>query len=267
MERVGGRDLERDLDLARALAQAAGAAILPHFRKSVAIENKRTDGLLDPVTIADRAAEAAMRRMIASARAQDGIIGEEYGAERQDAEHVWVLDPIDGTRGFVMGLPVWGVLIGLLHRGRPVLGVMHQPFVGETFLGSRAGARVIRDGRSVPLRVRACAGIEDAALATTAPELFSAQEAPAFEALRQRARLVRYGTDCYAYALLAGGHIDLVVEAGLQLYDIAALVPIVEGAGGRITDWRGEPPGSGRIVASGDARLHDAALARLSAAP
>lgn len=245
------------------LADAAGAAILPHFRAATPVESKGSAGF-DPVTIADRAAEGAMRKMIAEAFPDHGIVGEEYGPERENADHVWVLDPIDGTRSFITGLPVWGVLIGLLHQGKPVLGMMAQPFTGERFAGD-GGRAWYRgpDGRH-PLATRACERLADAALFTTTPRLFNGNELEAYERIEKAARLARYGTDCYAYCMVAAGHADLVIEAGLKAYDIVALIPIIEGAGGRITDWGGGSIAKGgRVVAAGDPRLHAEVLERL----
>jgi myo-inositol-1(or 4)-monophosphatase len=247
-----------------ALADVAAAAILPLFRTRLAVEDKGTKGF-DPVTAADRAAEAAMRRLIAERYPEHGIVGEEYGPERERAEFVWVLDPIDGTRSFIAGLPLWGVLIGLLREGRPVLGMMAQPFTGERFGGDGARAWFTRNGARQPLATRACAELSDAVLLTTSPHLFSANDRHAYQDLESAVRLARYGTDCYGYCMVAAGHADLVVEAGLQPYDIVALIPIIEGAGGRASNWEdGSAASGGRIAASGDARLHDLVLERLN---
>jgi myo-inositol-1(or 4)-monophosphatase len=245
------------------LAEASGKAIIPFFRAQFALEDKARGGSpFDPVTEADRAAEVVLRAMIAKAFPAHGILGEEFGTERADAECVWVLDPIDGTRAFIAGLPTWGTLIGLNHHGVPARGMMHQPFLRERFTGDGHAARLRGPAGERTLRTRRCADLSQAILATTDPRLFAeGEEADRFRAIEGRVRLSRYGADCYAYCMLAAGQIDLVVEAGLKPYDICALIPIVEGAGGRVTAWDGGPAaGGGRIVAAGDPRLHEAVL-------
>ena len=246
------------------LAVVASDSIMPHFRAQTSVEDKG-GGRFDPVTIADRAAEAAMRRLIGETYPEHGIVGEEYGPERADAEFVWVLDPVDGTRAFITGLPVWGTLIGLLWRGRPVLGMMAQPFTGERFAGDCSRAWYRGPSGPAALATRPCASLADAALFTTTPALFSAADRPAYDRVEAAVRLARYGCDCYAYCMVAAGHADIVVESELQPYDIVALIPIIEGAGGRVTDWQGKSAaGGGRVVASGDRRLHDLVLAKLA---
>jgi histidinol phosphatase-like enzyme (inositol monophosphatase family) len=250
---------------AHELADAAGAVILPHFRSQLAVENKAGAAAFDPVTAADRGAEAAMRALIRSRFPSHGILGEEFGAQAGE-EATWVLDPVDGTRGFITGLPTWGTLIGLQIHDKPLLGVMDQPFVRDRFIASPLGAELRSIGpdgqpRVLPLRVRPCATLAEAVLSTTSPDLFQGAERDAFADLRHQVRLTRYGGDCYAYSLLALGLIDLVVESGLQPYDIVALVPIIERAGGVVTSWTGGTPvHGGRVVAAGDRRLHEAAL-------
>ncbi len=250
------------------LATQSGAAILPFFRAHFGMDDKARDTghAFDPVTEADRAAEAVMRRMIRASLPNHGILGEEFGAERTDAECVWVLDPIDGTRAFISGLPTWGTLIGLTRNGEPVRGMMHQPYLGERFLGDGRTATVRTAKGERPLRSRRAERLADAILSTTDPRLFAdGEEAERFRAVESQVRMSRYGADCYAYCMLAAGQIDLVVEAGLKPYDIVALIPIVEGAGGVVTDWTGGSAASGgRIVAAGDKRLHAAALALLN---
>lgn len=249
------------------LADAAGEAVLPFFRTHIGVENKGGARGFDPVTAADHAGEAAMRQIIKATFPDHGILGEEFGREGEDAEYCWVLDPIDGTRAFITGLLAWGTLIGLLRNGRPVYGVMSQPFTRERFLGDGGSARYRGPTGQRKLRVRPCASIEDAVLSATSPRLFEGADLTAFEAIEARARHTRFGGDCYAYCMLAAGQIDLVVEAGLQPYDIVALIPIIEGAGGVVTDWNGGPPASGgRIIAAGDRRLHAQALEILSGA-
>ena len=251
------------VDLAMRLADAAAAVVRRFFRTPVAVEDKPDQS---PVTIADREAEAVMRRMISAEQPTHGILGEEWGPERTDADWVWVLDPIDGTKAFITGKPSFGTLIALLHQGRPVLGIIDQAILGERWLGL-AGRPTTLNGS--PIRVRPCPDLALAALYATAPEMFPAAELGRWEDLRQRVKLPRYGADCYAYGLLAAGFVDLVVEASLQPYDYLALVPVIEGAGGITSDWQGRPlglgnEGGGHAIAAGDARLHRAALAILN---
>lgn len=250
------------------LASASGDTILPFFRTSLGIENKNRGRNFDPVTEADRAAEAAMRKLISTQFPKHGIIGEEFGEEKPDAEYVWVLDPIDGTKSFIAGYPVWGTLIALMHHGSPAYGMMHQPFTRERFSGDGGGARYRGPLGERTLNVRRCGSLSDAVLFTTSPLLMSEAERAAFRNVEADVKLSRYGGDCYAYCMLASGHIDLVIEAGLKAYDIAALVPIVTGAGGIITTWDGGPPQhGGNIIAAGDAKVHAAAMALLQASP
>lgn len=250
------------------LASQAGEAILPFFRTTLSVQDKGRDvvgAVFDPVTEADRAAETVIRRRIREAFPSHGILGEEFDDERLDAEHVWVIDPIDGTRAFLCGLPVWGTLIGLMRHQSPVLGVMHQPYTGEMFIGDGGSAHVKGPRGLRELAVRRCNRLEDATLMTTDPRLFKGPEQEAYAAIEQRVKLTRYGTDCYAYAMLAAGQVDLVIESGLKPYDIVALIPIIEGAGGVVTTWAGESAkDGGRIIAAGSAELHAAALAHLS---
>ncbi len=246
------------------LASRSGDAILPFFRTAMLTHNKAGDGSFDPVTEGDRAGEIVMRRMIKETFPAHGIVGEEFGSENPDAEFVWVLDPIDGTRAFVSGLPVWGTLIGLMRGGKPAYGMMHQPFTRERFAGDGLSARYAGPDGERALRTRACAELSAATVMTTSPRSFTPVERKRFEAVEKTAKLTRFGCDCYAYCMLAAGHVDLVIEAGLQPYDIVALIPIIEGAGGLVTAWDGGPAAAGgRIVASGDRRIHEAALAIL----
>ena len=248
------------ITLAERLADAAGAVVRRYYRTPVAVDDKAD---ASPVTIADREAEAAMRALIAQACPEHGIVGEEHGALRPDAEWVWVLDPIDGTKAFITGKPSFGTLIALLHRGVPVLGIIDQPITGERWLGV-AGRPTTLNGR--PVRVRACPDLRLAALYATDPGMFGADDA-AWRRLSAAVKLTRYGADCYAYALLATGFVDLVVEASLKPYDYSALVPVIEGAGGIMTDWRGQRLGldsDGRVVAAGDSGVHASALALLA---
>ena len=240
------------------LAAASGQAILPFFRTLMAAEDKSLGGVFDPVTEADRAGEIAMRRLIADAFPSHGIVGEEFGAEREDSEFVWVLDPIDGTRAFMSGLPLWGTLIGLLRNGSPAYGLMHQPFIGERFFGDGGSASYECPHGPRPLNTRRCRALGDAVLSTTSPRLFAGGELAAYERVEANVKLARYGYDCYAYCMLAAGHIDVVIETGLQPYDIVALIPIIEGAGGIVTSWDGgSAAGGGSVLACGDKWLHE----------
>jgi len=255
------------LDSAHALADLSGDIIRPYFRKPLTVTNKRQGDGFDPVTAADRAAERAIRKALARQWPDHGVIGEELGGIREDARLRWVIDPIDGTRAFIMGAPLWGTLIGLLDADEAVLGLMDQPYTRERFW-SGANAAYFRnaDGRPRRLKTRACPRLGDAILSTTHPDLFArGAETDAFGRLKSKVRMTRYGGDCYAYCLLAAGFVDIVVESGLHAYDVVALIPIIERAGGRITTWKGEPATSGgRIVAAGDPRLHAQALAVLA---
>jgi inositol-phosphate phosphatase/L-galactose 1-phosphate phosphatase/histidinol-phosphatase len=246
--------------LAHALADAAGAIARRHFRQRIAIDDKPD---LTPVTIADREAEAAMRRLIGTAFPADGIIGEEEGRVRPDAEYVWVLDPIDGTKNYISGIPLFGTLIALARNGRPVLGLIEQPVLRERWLGVAGRATTLN---GAPVHTRACAALDQATLFSTSPDMFRGTDAARFERLRGQVKLARYGADCYAYAQLAGGFIDLVVERDLKPYDYCALVPVISGAGGAMRDWDGRPldlASDGRVIACGDPSLLDAARAAL----
>jgi histidinol phosphatase-like enzyme (inositol monophosphatase family) len=255
-------ELDAYLALASDLADAAGEAIRPHFRQKITVDDKPD---LSPVTIADRDAEAAMRRLIAARFPEHGIIGEEYGAERQDSEYVWVLDPIDGTKSFISGIPLFGTLIALAHRGRPVLGVIDQPISRERWIGA-TGRPATFNGK--PARCRPCPGLAAATVFSTSPDMFKGADAAAHTRIAKAAKLVRYGADCYAYGLVALGLIDLVIEASLKPYDFSAMAPIVEGAGGVATDWHGRKlslASDGRVVVAGDPHAHREALALLTA--
>ena len=249
--------LATDIALANRLADAAGAAIRPFFRGEIGLETK---GDASPVTLADRAAEEAMRRILTAEVARDGIIGEEYGTEREGARRQWVLDPIDGTVSFAAGRPIFGTLIALLQDGFPVLGVIDQPIAGERWVGAMGQATTF-NGREI--RTRPCRDLADAVLASTGPQYFDDHAAEHFMALAGKTAHKRmvWGGDCYNYGLVASGQVDLVCEAGLKLHDFAALVPVVEGAGGTMADWNGEPLHSGsegHVIALGDpARLEE----------
>jgi len=247
------------------LAAAAGDAILPFFRTSLSVENKSRGGSFDPVTAADRSAEAAMRTLIRNSFPEHGIVGEEYGSERTDAEYVWVLDPIDGTKSFISGMPAWGTLIGLMRSGEPVFGMMSQPFTRERFSGGGGAARYRGPAGERDLRVRTCGRLSEAVLFTTSPRLMNAADRTSFGRVEDAVRLSRYGGDCYAYCMLAAGHIDLVIETGLKPHDVIPLIPIIAGAGGIMTTWEGgSASGGGRIIAAGDKRVHAEAMALLT---
>ncbi|MBL4597153.1 MAG: histidinol-phosphatase [Robiginitomaculum sp.] len=286
-------DASQFVDFACSLADAARAETLVYFRTNTHVTNKlatvlkqrsdrtskdvlkqrsdRTskntlkqrsdrankDQNFDPVTAADRAAEQVIRNLIQAQFPDHGIRGEEFDDHPACSEYTWVIDPIDGTRAFISGLPVWGILIGLLCKDTPLIGVMDQPLTGERFVGGPHGAFLQHHGQQTPMRVRTCPELKLATLCTTDPYLFVGPEAQAFAHLRQQTRLQRYGLDCYGYSALALGGIDLVVESGLQDYDICALIPVVKAAGGQITSWSGKDASKGgQVIASGDARVH-----------
>jgi len=239
------------------LNHASAAEILPLFRADHGLEDKGGAKGFDPVTLADKNAEAAIRRLIAARFPDHGVIGEEYGPDRPDAEFVWVIDPVDGTRAFIAGLPVWTTLIGLRYQGLPVLGSIGQPFLREIFIGHHGGSRLIWPGGETPLKVRACPDLKQALIATTEPLLFDETEAPVWSALRAATRLARLGCDAYAYAMVAMGRIDAVVETGLKSWDIEAARAVLAGAGGGIFDWTGAPIGDdgGQMLIVGDPAL------------
>src|SRR5215469_1217446 len=248
------------------LATVSGDVIRPFFRTSLGVEDKSCGGAFDPVTAADRAAERAMRTLIRQKFPAHGIIGEEFGAERTDAEFVWVLDPIDGTKSFISGMPAWGTLIALTRSGKPVFGMMHQPFLRERFNGDGKMARYRGPAGERQLMVRPCEDLKHAVLSTTSPRLMNDKDRSAFARVEAAARLSLYGGDCYAYCMLAAGHIDLVIETGIKPHDIVPLIPIVTGARGIVTTWEGGAADKGgRIIAAGDQRIHAAAMALLTA--
>jgi histidinol phosphatase-like enzyme (inositol monophosphatase family) len=251
------------------LNRASAAHILPLFRAAHGLRDKGGDAGFDPVTEADEGAEKIIRRLIGEHYPHHGVIGEELGEDRPDAEFVWVLDPVDGTRAFIAGLPTWCTLIGLRHQGRPVLGSIGQPYVGELYLGHAGGSRLVAAEGATPLRVRPCPRLGQAVIATTDPEgCFDAEERGAWAEVRAAARLARTGCDAYAFARVAAGTMDLALEAGLKAWDIEAIIPVIEGAGGVVTDWRGAPVGDhgGQVAAAGDRACLEAALARLAPA-
>lgn len=245
------------------LADAAAGQTLPRFRTGISVANKEAAGF-DPVTEGDQAAETAIRALIEEHFPGHGILGEEHGSVGLDRDYVWVIDPIDGTRAFISGLPVWGTLIGLYHKGEAVMGLMDQPFTAERYFaaGGRTSYRD-RNGEQL-LKTRTGVRLEDAILFTTSPYLYRGGLKERFEAVQSRVRLARYGCDCYAFSLLAGGHVDLVIECGLKPYDVGGLIPLIEQAGGVITDWNGGPAEmGGEVIAAGSAELHAEALVLL----
>lgn len=254
-----------DLELAHHLADTAREVILPFFRHpELSAQNKLASGF-DPVTAADRAAEEAMRKLLRTHRPQDGILGEEFGHQPGQSGREWVLDPIDGTRGFISGTPTWGVLIALSDETGPALGIIDQPYIGERFVGAPGMAESYGPLGQSRMATRDTARLEDAILFTTFPEVGSLTERAGFEAVAARARLTRFGCDCYAYALVASGQVDLVIEAGLHVYDIQAPIAVVQAAGGLVTDWRGGPAhAGGQAIAAANADLHAQALALLA---
>lgn len=247
--------------LAERLADAAAPVSLKYFRSGIGHETKSDES---PVTIADREAEAAMRYVIEAVYPDHGIVGEEHGSDREDADFVWVLDPIDGTQSFATGKPLFGTLIALLHQGQPVVGVMDMPALGERWVGA-TGRPTLFDGKRS--RIRRCAALDEAWLYATSPQMFTAERFPRFETLRRACYRAVYGAECQAYGLLASGWVDIVCEDTMQPYDYAALVPIVEGAGGVMCDWHGNElsmTSGGSVLAVGDPALLDAAVEALA---
>lgn len=255
------------------LAAAAATVAVPLFRhRDLSEINKgnasRADVHFDPVTEADKGAERAIRALINQHYPAHGIIGEEYGSENADADYVWVLDPVDGTRAFISGLPLWTTLIGLRHQGRPVLGLIAQPVLQEVYLGSPLGSRLVTPQGSTSLAVRACPDLANAVIGTTDPHLYAGDEVAAYTALRQATKLVRYGCDAYAFAMVAAGTMDIALETGLKPWDIEAIIPVIENAGGAVSNWHGAPvgPEAGQVIAAGSQALLDQALTHLKPA-
>ena len=242
-------------------AEAAAKETLPLFRSPLTVDNKLESGF-DPVTKADRDTEKVIREVLASHFPEHSIFGEELENKETDSSFSWIIDPIDGTRAYISGLPVWGTLIGLTNSNSAIAGLMSQPFTGEIFMSVGGKSEYIREGKSSPLVARNTTQLANALLYTTTPELFTTKpERAAYEAVEGKVRLARYGCDCYAYALLAMGQIDLVIEAGLNSYDIAALIPIIENAGGVISTWDGKgAEDGGSVIAAATPQLRDAAL-------
>lgn len=255
--------LEMLLDTAHKLANAASKVTLSHFRKNAAADHKG-GGLFDPVTAADKGAETVMRDILARDFPDHGIVGEEFGTVNAGADYVWTLDPIDGTRAFIIGVPLWGTLIGLQHHGKPLLGVMDQPFTGERFWNDDRAAWYRGPRGLQRCETRACAGLGHALLTATTPDMFDGEDEVRFNRLAKAVRMRRFGGDCYSYCMLALGQIDIVAEAQLKPFDIVPLIPIVEKAGGVVCSWDGTPAkDSGRCIACGDPTLLETALALL----
>jgi histidinol phosphatase-like enzyme (inositol monophosphatase family) len=251
--------------VAHELADAARVATLRHFRQSLLSAETKDEDRFDPVTVADRESEAAMRAILAQRRPDDGILGEEFAAATGTSGWTWVIDPIDGTRGYLSGTPTWGVLIAVGDASGPRYGIIDQPYIGERFEGGFGRSQMIGPLGRQALRCRPSRPLGEAILYSTFPEIGTAVEHAAFRRVADKARLVRYGTDCYGYALIAAGQVDLVIEAGLQAYDVQAPMAVVEAAGGLVTDWQGRRnPEGGQVIAAASAEVHRAALALLN---
>lgn len=258
-------ELDAFLRTAHLCADRAGAMILPHFRKNHDVDNKSSSEF-DPVTEADRSAEAAIRELLGEHWPDHSVVGEEHDDHHGESAYNWVVDPIDGTRSFITGIPLWGTLIGLRHNTDPVLGLVDQPFLQERYWSDGASAFLRRPSGTTRISTRSCARIDQAFLTTTSPDLFGeGQERRCFAKLRDAVRMTRYGGDCYGYCMLTQGYFDIVLEAGLKLVDIIAIIPIVEAAGGRITDWKGNKViDGGQVLATGDPELHQQVLELLN---
>jgi myo-inositol-1(or 4)-monophosphatase len=253
------------ITFAHRLADASAETILPYFRQDTSVVNKAEQGRFDPVTDADRGAERVMRELIDAHYPDHGVFGEEFPDKPANGPLAWVLDPIDGTRGFITGLPVWGTLIGLSHEGAPALGMMNQPFTGERFWNSPDGAHFRQGDATRLMTTRKVGSLGDAILTATAPDMFKEADFARFGALSRGVRMTRFGGDCYLYCMLAMGFIDIVAESSLKPFDIAPLVPIIRAAGGMVTTWDGgDPAQGGQIIATGDPAIHDAALKALA---
>jgi histidinol phosphatase-like enzyme (inositol monophosphatase family) len=256
--------LDISIDFMRRIAYAAAAETLPRFRSQGAVVNKEA-GSFDPVTEADREAERVIRALISAEYPDHGILGEEHGSSNISSRHVWVIDPIDGTRAFISGLPVWGTLVGLTVDGDAVAGLMSQPFTGELFYANASGSHYEGPGGPRKLATRKTTDLAKATLFTTTPALFKGEARNRYDAFEKQVQLARYGTDCYAFAMVAAGSVDIVADPGLKPYDIVALIPIIERAGGIVTTWDGgDARDGGNIIAAGDPKLHAEAMKVLS---
>ena len=253
------------IETAAELADAARIATLAHFRTADLTADTKEHHRFDPVTVADRLSETRMRGILARRRPDDSVLGEEFGAKTGTSGLTWVLDPIDGTRGYLSGTPTWGVLISVADATGPIYGIIDQPYIGERFEGGFGRAQVVGPLGTQALRCRPARALGEAILFTTFPEVGTAEEGAAFHRVAAKARLVRYGMDCYAYALIAAGQIDLVIEAGLQAYDVQAPIAVIEAAGGVVTDWQGgSVHQGGQVLAAANASIHAEALALLN---
>ncbi|MGI9400608.1 MAG: histidinol-phosphatase [Rhizobiaceae bacterium] len=242
------------------MCDLAAQETLPRFRTRLAVENKDSAGF-DPVTEADQAAEAVLRKYVGENYPSHGFVGEEAPPHQADADYCWIVDPVDGTRAFISGLPSWGTLIGLAHNGEPLAGIMHQPFTGERYITTGNGTFLSHRGKKTALATSSVTRLEEAILLTTSPFLFPRDRIEKFRSVEGKCKLARYGFDCYGYAMVAAGHADLVVESGLNTFDIAALIPIIQQAGGKVTNWVGGPAiGGGDIIAAANPELHALAL-------
>jgi len=259
-------NIELFLASAHEMADLSASEILPFFRREISVLHKDGKGIFDPVTDADRKSEQVIRSFLAEKWPKHSIIGEEFGQDIKDDDHCWIIDPIDGTRAFVLGSPLWGTLIGLNVQDRPLIGMMNQPFTGERFWASPNGAFARWGGSDHVLKTRDGQNISEAVITTTCPDLFATDtDRERFDELRSHCRMTRYGGDCYNYCLMAMGHVDLIVESGLAAYDIAPLIPLIEGAGGVITTWSGDSAANGgQIIAAGSQHLHEKALSLLN---
>ena len=266
MSKLAQDEIAQIVETAHALADAARVATLQHFRKSgLSAENKEKDRF-DPVTVADRLSEERMRAILAARRPQDAILGEEYGTQPGTSGLTWVLDPIDGTRGYLSGTPTWGVLISVADETGPIYGLIDQPYIRERFEGGFGLSRVVGPSGEDILKSRPARPLSEAILYSTFPEVGTAEEGAAFRRVSSKAKLTRYGTDCYAYALIAAGQIDLVIEAGLQAYDVQAPIAVIEAAGGIMTNWQGGPcHQGGQVLAAANKDIHAQAMALLNA--
>lgn len=261
-----GQDLANDLIATAAeLADAARVATLAHFRATGLTADTKETTRFDPVTVADRQSETEMRAILARRRPHDGILGEEFGTTAGTTGLTWVLDPIDGTRGYLSGTPTWGVLIAVYDENGPIYGIVDQPYIRERFEGGLGRAEVNGPMGRHTLATRPARPLSDAILFSTFPEVGTPDEGAAFRRVASKAKLVRYGTDCYAYALIAAGQIDLVIEAGLLAYDVGGPIAVIEAAGGIVTDWQGRPcHQGGQVLAAANRAIHAEALALLN---
>lgn len=265
MSEISAQNAQDIIETAAELADAARVATLLHFRTAALTADTKETERFDPVTVADRLSEQRMREILARRRPADGILGEEFGATAGTSGLTWVLDPIDGTRGFISGTPTWGVLISVRDAVRVIYGVIDQPYIRERFEGGLGRAEVNGPSGRSDLRTRAPRALREAILLSTFPEVGTEAEGAAFRRVGSKAKLVRYGMDCYGYALLAAGQVDLVIEAGLQAYDVQAPIAVIEAAGGMVTDWQGRPClHGGQVLAAANPQIHAEALALLN---